>query len=97
MVVQHVETTALSEAVQRGDSVPGPVHYNAGPTLSQVAVPTLPPLTSLSLPRNFDLSAYRRVLSDIAVWIYQGITKVMEEEIQPVLVIALLEHEGEMK
>ena len=44
--------------------------------------------------RNFDLSAYRRVLSDIAVWIYQGITKVMEEEIQPVLVIALLEHEG---
>ena len=25
---------------------------------------------------------------------YQGITKVMEEEIQPVLVIALLEHEG---
>ena len=44
--------------------------------------------------RNFDLSAYRRVLSDIAVWIYQGITKVMEEEIQPILVIALLEHEG---
>merc|ERR1712223_797383 len=44
--------------------------------------------------RNFDLSAYRRVLSDIAVWIYQGITKEMEEEIQPVLVIALLEHEG---
>jgi len=44
--------------------------------------------------RNFDLSAYRRVLSDIAVWIYQGITKVMEEEVQPGLVVALLEHEG---
>jgi len=44
--------------------------------------------------RNFDLSAYRRVLSDIAVWIYQGITKVMEEELQPFLVLALLEHEG---
>ena len=44
--------------------------------------------------RNFDLSAYRRVLSDIAVWIYQGITKVMEEELQPGLVVALLEHEG---
>ena len=44
--------------------------------------------------RNFDLSAYRRVLSDIAVWIYQGITKVMEEEMQPVLVVAILEHEG---
>ena len=28
------------------------------------------------------------------MWVYQGITKVMEEEIQPVLVIALLEHEG---
>ena len=37
---------------------------------------------------------YRRVLSDIAVWIYQGITKMMEEEVQPFLVIALLEHEG---
>merc|ERR1712181_188451 len=44
--------------------------------------------------RNFDLSAYRRVLSDIAVWIYQGIAKVMEEEVQPGLVVALLEHEG---
>jgi hypothetical protein len=37
---------------------------------------------------------YRRVLSDIAVWIYQGITKTIEEEVQPFLVIALLEHEG---
>merc|ERR1719381_313323 len=44
--------------------------------------------------RNFDLSAYRRVLSDIAVWIYQRIAKVMEEEVQPGLVVALLEHEG---
>ena len=37
------------------------------------------------------------MLSDIAVWINQGITKVMEEEIQPVLVIALLEHEGKIE
>jgi len=44
--------------------------------------------------RNFDLTAYRRVLSDIAVWIYQGITKMMEDEIHPILVQALLEHEG---
>ena len=36
----------------------------------------------------------RRVLSDIAVWIYQGITKMMEDEIHPILVQALLEHEG---
>lgn len=44
--------------------------------------------------RNFDLSEYRRVLSDIAIWIYQGITKLIEEEIQPILVPAMLEHEG---
>jgi len=44
--------------------------------------------------RNFDLTAYRRVLSDIAVWIYQGITKLMEDELHPLLVAALLEHEG---
>jgi myosin-5 len=44
--------------------------------------------------RNFDLSEYRRVLSDIAIWIYQGMTKLMEEEIQPILVPAVLEHEG---
>ena len=37
---------------------------------------------------------FRRVLSDIAVWIYQGITKMMEDEIHPILVQALLEHEG---
>ena len=44
--------------------------------------------------RNFDLSEYRRVLSDIAIWIYHGITKLIEEEIQPILVPAVLEHEG---
>jgi len=44
--------------------------------------------------RNFDLSEYRRVLSDIAIWIYQGVTKLIEEEIQPLLVPAVLEHEG---
>jgi len=44
--------------------------------------------------RNFDLTAYRRVLSDIAVWIYQGITKLMEDELHSLLVAALLEHEG---
>ena len=44
--------------------------------------------------RNFDLSEYRKVLSDIAIWIYQGMTKLLEEEIQPILVPAVLEHEG---
>ena len=41
-----------------------------------------------------DNDLFRRVLSDIAVWIYQGITKMMEDEIHPILVQALLEHEG---
>ena len=44
--------------------------------------------------RNFDLTDYRRVLSDIAMWIYQGVMKMMEEEIQPILVPAVLENEG---
>ena len=44
--------------------------------------------------RNFDLSEFRRVLRDVAIWIYQGITKLVEEEIQPILVPATLEHEG---
>ena len=44
--------------------------------------------------RNFDLSEFRRVLSDISIWIYQGMTKLIEEEIQPILVPAVLEHEG---
>lgn len=33
--------------------------------------------------RNFDLSEYRQVLSDIAVWIYQGVIRVIEEKVQP--------------
>ena len=44
--------------------------------------------------RNFDLSEYRRVINDVAIWIYGGVTKLMEEEIQPLLVPAIIEHEG---
>jgi myosin-5 len=44
--------------------------------------------------RSFDLSEYRRVITDVAIWIYQGVTKLMEEEIQPLLVPAIIEHEG---
>jgi len=44
--------------------------------------------------RNFDLSEFRRVLMDVAVWIYQGVHKLLEEEVQPILVPATLEHEG---
>lgn len=43
--------------------------------------------------RNFDLSEYRQVISDIAVWIYQGLIKNFEEKIQPLIVPAILEHE----
>jgi len=44
--------------------------------------------------RNFDLSEYRRVVNDVAIWIYGGVTKLMEEEVQPLLVPAIIEHEG---
>ena len=33
--------------------------------------------------RNFDLSEYRQVFSDLAVWNYQALLKLMEELIQP--------------
>ena len=35
--------------------------------------------------RNFDLSEYRQILSDLAVWIYQGLIKLMEAQIQPMI------------
>ncbi|XP_064471543.1 unconventional myosin-Va-like isoform X2 [Ornithodoros turicata] len=44
--------------------------------------------------RNFDLSQYRQVMSDIAVWIYQAVIKCMEEKVQPLIVPAVLEHEA---
>ncbi len=44
--------------------------------------------------KNFDLSDYCRILSNVGIWIYQGMTKLMEEEIQPFVVPAVLEHEG---
>lgn len=44
--------------------------------------------------RNFDLSEYRRVINDVAIWIYGGVTKLIEEELQPLIVPAINEHEG---
>ncbi|KAG8180737.1 hypothetical protein JTE90_004694 [Oedothorax gibbosus] len=44
--------------------------------------------------RNFDLSEYRQVLSDVAVWIYQAVIKILEERVQPLIVPAILEHEA---
>ena len=44
--------------------------------------------------RNFDLSEYRQVLSDLAVWIYQGLIRVIEEKIQTYIITAVLENEA---
>ncbi|XP_076436047.1 unconventional myosin-Va-like isoform X2 [Babylonia areolata] len=44
--------------------------------------------------RNFDLSEYRQVFSDLAIWIYQTLTKLMQELLQPSIVPAVLEHEA---
>lgn len=35
-----------------------------------------------------------KVLSDLAVWIYNGVIKLMEESIQPLVVPSILEHEA---
>ncbi|XP_037069496.1 LOW QUALITY PROTEIN: unconventional myosin-Vb-like [Pollicipes pollicipes] len=44
--------------------------------------------------KSFDLSEYRQVLSDVAMWIYQLVIKLLEERVQPVVVPAVLEHEA---
>ncbi|XP_072889235.1 unconventional myosin-Va isoform X4 [Hemitrygon akajei] len=43
--------------------------------------------------RNFDLAEYRQVISDLAIQIYQQLTKVMENVLQPMIVSGMLEHE----
>ena len=44
--------------------------------------------------RNFDLSEYRQVFSDLAVWIYQALIKQMQETVHQMIVPAVLEHEA---
>ncbi|ESN92553.1 hypothetical protein HELRODRAFT_189498 [Helobdella robusta] len=44
--------------------------------------------------KNFDLSEYRQILSDLAVWIFQGLIKLVEAQIHPFIVSAILEHEA---
>ena len=44
--------------------------------------------------KNFDLSEYRQLFSDIAIWIFQGVIKLCEERLQPLIVPAVLEYEG---
>ncbi|KAL3288840.1 hypothetical protein HHI36_003287 [Cryptolaemus montrouzieri] len=43
--------------------------------------------------RNFDLSEYRQVLSDIAIWIFQASIRCFTKKVQPLIVQAILEHE----
>merc|ERR1719289_419930 len=44
--------------------------------------------------RNFDLSEYRQVLADLAVWIYQGLIRIIENRIQSYVITAVLENEA---
>lgn len=44
--------------------------------------------------KNFDLSEYRVVLSNMAVWIFNNLVTNLKERIQPLTVPALLEHEA---
>lgn len=44
--------------------------------------------------RNFDLSEYRVVLSNVALWIFNNIITQLKERVQPLTVPALLEHEA---
>lgn len=44
--------------------------------------------------KNFDLSEYRQMFSDIAIWIYQLLIKQGEERLLPLIVPGVLEYEG---
>ena len=50
--------------------------------LQQFQVDNQPRQNEMCL-RNFDLSEYRQVFSDLAIWIYQTLIKLMEELVQP--------------
>ncbi|XP_023246921.1 unconventional myosin-Va [Copidosoma floridanum] len=44
--------------------------------------------------RNFDLGEYRVILSNVALWIFNNIITHLKEQVQPLTVPALLEHEA---
>uniref|UniRef100_A0A8C5MY75 Myosin VC n=1 Tax=Leptobrachium leishanense TaxID=445787 RepID=A0A8C5MY75_9ANUR len=44
--------------------------------------------------KNFDLSEYRQIISDLAIRIYDQFITVMENNIQPMIVPGMLEHES---
>ncbi|XP_050678764.1 unconventional myosin-Va isoform X2 [Leptidea sinapis] len=43
--------------------------------------------------RIFDLSEYRQLLSDIAIWIYQGVINLLERQVERLIVAAILDYE----
>uniref|UniRef100_A0A8C5LN51 Unconventional myosin-Vb n=1 Tax=Leptobrachium leishanense TaxID=445787 RepID=A0A8C5LN51_9ANUR len=44
--------------------------------------------------RNFDLTEYRQVMSDLSIQIYQQLIKISEGHLQPMIVSAMLENES---
>lgn len=46
--------------------------------------------------KNFDLAEYRGILSDIAIWLFQGIIKEFENKLNLIIVPAMLEQESLM-
>ncbi|XP_069480944.1 unconventional myosin-Vc isoform X2 [Ambystoma mexicanum] len=52
------------------------------------------PRQNMNCLRNFDLSEYRQILSDLAIRIYHQFITVMENNIQPMIVPGILEYES---
>ncbi|XP_053318896.1 unconventional myosin-Vc [Spea bombifrons] len=52
------------------------------------------PLQNKNCLKNFDLSEYRQIISDLAIRIYHQFITVMENNIQPMIVPGMLEHES---
>ena len=44
--------------------------------------------------KNFDLTEYRGIFSDIAIWLFQGIIKDFNKKLTPIIVSAMLEHDS---
>ncbi|XP_068131560.1 unconventional myosin-Vc isoform X2 [Hyperolius riggenbachi] len=52
------------------------------------------PLQNKNCLKNFDLSEYRQIISDLAIRIYHQFITVMENNIQPMIVPGMLEYES---
>lgn len=52
------------------------------------------PLQNKNCLKNFDLSEYRQIISDLAIRVYQQFITVMENNLQPMIVPGMLEYES---